>query len=83
MGFGDFRFSTALMLLGLYVWISRYYVLCAWLAISQMAWYLQLLPSDNLWDYLIDPWIALFAPWGWWYTRGNNEPPLEPVSEQS
>ena len=61
LGFGDFRFSTALLLLGLYFWIGRDYGLCLMLVAAQVAWRLELLPSDNLWDYLLDPWLVIWS----------------------
>lgn len=61
LGFGDFRFSTALLLLGLYFWIGRDYALCLVLVAAQVAWRFEWLPSDNLWDYLIDPWLVFWA----------------------
>ena len=61
LGFGDFRLSTALLLLGLYFWIGRDYGLCLLLVAAQVAWRLELLPSDNLWDYLLDPWLVIWS----------------------
>lgn len=60
-GYGDFRFSTALLLLGLWFWVGKDYALCLWLVSVQLAWRMDLLPSDNLWDYLFDPWLAGYA----------------------
>lgn len=60
-GFGDFRFSTALLVLGLAAWVARAYVLCLMLVLAQVAFHLQLLNSDNLWDYLLDPVLAVYA----------------------
>lgn len=81
-GFGDFQFSTGILLLGLYFWISRYYTLCLWLVLSQVMWRLELLPSDNLWDYLIDPWVVIWAPWGWWYSRQKITPTVTSTQQQ-
>ena len=71
-GFGDFRLSTVLLCLGLALWVLRAYHLCLLLVAAQCAFALQLLPSGNLWDYLLDPWLwtaavatvlrALFRP---------------------
>lgn len=61
LGFGDFRLSTGLLVLGLYFWISRDYGLCLLLVAAQVGWRLELLPSDNLWDYLFDPWLVGWA----------------------
>ncbi|MBZ2188620.1 hypothetical protein K8B33_05910 [Alcanivorax sp. JB21] len=58
-GFGDFRLATILLCLGLALWVLRAYHLCLLLVAAQCAFALQLLPSGNLWDYLIDPWLWL------------------------
>ncbi|MDF1820397.1 MAG: hypothetical protein P1U64_02420 [Alcanivoracaceae bacterium] len=60
-GFGDFRFSTALLLLGLAAWVSRAYALCLILVLGQVAFHFRLLHSDNLWDYLLDPALVVYA----------------------
>lgn len=60
-GFGDFRFSTALLLLGLAAWVSRAYALCLMLVLAQVAFHFRLLHSDNLWDYLMDPALVVYA----------------------
>ncbi|MGB1923551.1 MAG: hypothetical protein ACPHM2_09975, partial [Alcanivorax sp.] len=64
LGFGNFQFSTALLLLGLLAWVLRAYATCLILVSAQLAFGADLLVSDNLWDYLIDPWLVLWAA-GW------------------
>ncbi|AJD49104.1 hypothetical protein S7S_13460 [Isoalcanivorax pacificus W11-5] len=64
LGFGDFRFSTALLLVGLAAWVMRAYGICLMLVAAQCAFALRLLPSDNLWDYLLDPWLTAWSL-GW------------------
>ena len=64
LGFGNFQFSTALLLLGLMAWVLRAYATCLILVSAQLAFGADLLVSDNLWDYLIDPWLVLWAA-GW------------------
>ncbi|WP_290539152.1 MULTISPECIES: hypothetical protein [Alcanivorax] len=64
LGFGNFGFSTALLLLGMLAWVLRAYATCMILATAQLAFGADLLASDNLWDYLIDPWLVLWAA-GW------------------
>lgn len=61
LGFGDFRFSTALLLLGLAAWVSRAYALCLMLVLAQAAFHFRVLHSDNLWDYLLDPALVVYA----------------------
>lgn len=63
-GFGDFRFSAVLLLMGLVAWVMRAYGICLMLVAAQCAFGLRLLPSDNLWDYLLDPWLVAWSL-GW------------------
>jgi hypothetical protein len=61
LGFGNLWFMAAL--LGLAIWASlRYstlFALCIALAVAgwSAGWY----ESPNLWDYLLDPWLAVYA----------------------
>ena len=64
LGFGDTLFSSVLLLIGLFAWMNRAYAPCVVLIAAQGAFYFNLLPSDNLWDYLIDPWLVFWAT-GW------------------
>lgn len=64
LGYGSFSLSTALLLVGLAAWVMRAYASCLILVAAQLAFRLDLLASDNLWDYLIDPWLVFWAA-GW------------------
>ena len=64
LGYGDYRLSTALLLVGLFAWVCRAYVSCFILIIAQGAYWFGVLGSDNLWDYLIDPYLC-FLVLGW------------------
>lgn len=61
LGYGNLWFMVAL--LGLAVWASlRYstlFALCIALAVA--AWSVGWYESPNLWDYLLDPWLAVYA----------------------
>ncbi len=61
MGYGNLWFMMAL--LGLAVWASvRYSTLLALcIALAVAAWSIGWYESPNLWDYLLDPWLALYA----------------------
>lgn len=63
-GYGDFRFSTAILLIGLLAWIMRVYAGCTLLIAAQCAYWAGALSSNNLWDYLIDPWLCFWV-FGW------------------
>lgn len=64
MGYGNFTLSTALLLVGLLAWVLRAYASCLILVAAQLAFRMDLLASDNLWDYLLDPWLVCWAA-GW------------------
>lgn len=64
LGFGHFGFSTALLLVGLLGWVMRAYATCLILVAAELAFGADLLVSDNLWDYLMDPWLVFWAA-GW------------------
>lgn len=60
-GYGNLWFMLAL--LGLAVWSSlRYSILLALcIASAVAAWSIGWYESANLWDYLLDPWLAIYA----------------------
>lgn len=64
LGYGDYRLSTALLIVGLFAWVCRAYVSCFILIIGQLAYWGGVLGSDNLWDYLIDPFLCFWV-FGW------------------
>jgi len=61
LGFGNGWFM--LSLLGLAVWASLRYstLLALCLALGVVAWSLGWYESSNIWDYLLDPWLAVYA----------------------
>lgn len=68
LGFGSYLMITALLLLTLVAWLARLWlvVLCA--VAACVAYMAGLLESNNLWDYLIDPLVSVYAlfvtvPW--------------------
>ncbi len=63
-GFGSYPFSSALLVLGLVAWLVRAWYLLAILVLAQFGLALELLASDNLWDYLLDIWLVFWAI-GW------------------
>lgn len=63
-GFGSYAFSSALLGLGLVTWLLRVWYILAALVLAQFGLALELLASDNLWDYLLDIWLVFWAI-GW------------------
>lgn len=61
MGFGSVLFAIGLMSLSLAFVMLRMYVAAAAIVLSVGAFDLHLLVSTNLWDYLLDPLLAIYA----------------------
>ncbi|MED5239400.1 MAG: hypothetical protein VX379_07475 [Pseudomonadota bacterium] len=82
LGYGNFTLSTILLLVGLLAWVLRAYASCLILVAAQVAFHLDLLDSDNLWDYLLDPWLVFWAA-GWLIRdrvlRSRNGPDNQPA----
>ena len=60
-GYGDFRFSGAILIVGLAAWVLKMYWGCILLALAQGAVGVGVMSSSNAWDYLVDPWVLLLA----------------------
>ena len=61
LGWGSWWFlSFLLVLCGLSAWMGLY-VVPALVALALLAWSFGLMESSNLWDYLLDPWLSVFA----------------------
>ena len=61
LGYGNLWFMAAL--LGVSVWASLRYstLLAVCVALAVAAWSAGWYESTNLWDYLLDPWLAIYA----------------------
>jgi hypothetical protein len=61
LGYGDPWFMLALLALA--VWASLRYstLLALCIALAVAAWSIGWYESPNLWDYLLDPWLAIYA----------------------
>src|SRR5512135_843212 len=61
LGYGSLWFMTAL--LGAAIWASLRHstLLAVGLALAVAAWSVGWYESTNLWDYLLDPWLAIYA----------------------
>jgi len=61
LGYGSLGFLTGLFMLALCFWAVRFYLISICIALSvvthAMAWY----ESTNLWDYLLDPLVSIYA----------------------
>ena len=61
LGYGSLWFLTGLLMLALCFWAVRFYLISICIALSvaahAIAWY----ESTNLWDYLLDPLVSIYA----------------------
>jgi hypothetical protein len=68
LGYQPLGLLLALLLLAIVAWICRRRTAALFIIIAVAAFDIRLLNSDNLWDYLLDPLVTLFA-WGWMIYR--------------
>jgi len=61
LGYGDPLFVVVLMLIALAAWIWKYHLTVVCIALATCAWAIGVYESDNLWDYMLDPWVSLYA----------------------
>lgn len=61
LGFGDIWFITALLVLVCIAWLRGYTLLVLTISLAVLAWSVGWYESNNLWDYLLDPWVAIYA----------------------
>ena len=57
-GWGSWGQWAALLALSLFCWIKGLRLLPMLVALALLAWSAGLMESTNLWDYLLDPWLA-------------------------
>lgn len=60
-GWGSFGMLGILLILSLACWIGGLRLLPALVCLALLGWVAGLMESDNLWDYLMDPWLAILA----------------------
>ena len=61
LGYGNWLFVVVLLLLSLVTWFRGYAMITLCIALGTLAWAVGWYESDNLWDYLIDPFAAVYA----------------------
>jgi hypothetical protein len=76
LGYGSPWLVGALFAVTLTAWFRRFYILALCLALAVLAWSVRWYESGNLWDYLLDPLVSLYALGGlalsgirWWWWR--------------
>lgn len=61
LGYGNMSFVTGVLLIALTAWYWQAYWVTLCLACATLAWAAGWYESSNLWDYLLDPFVASYA----------------------
>lgn len=61
LGYGNPQFIVVLLLLSLAAWFRKSSLIALCIALATLAWAVGWYESGNLWDYLLDPFIAIYA----------------------
>jgi hypothetical protein len=61
LGFGNLWFIGGLLLLALIAWKQQYTLVALSIALAVLVWSGGWYESNNLWDYLLDPWVSIYA----------------------
>ncbi len=61
VGYGNAAFVAVVLLIASAAWLLRHSLIALCLALATLAWALGWYESTNLWDYLLDPLVAVYA----------------------
>lgn len=61
LGYGNQAFVAALLPVALAAWFWKYYLAALCIALATFAWAIGWYESGNLWDYLLDPFVSVYA----------------------
>jgi hypothetical protein len=61
LGYGNPQFIVVLLLLALAAWSRKYSQIALCIVLATLAWAIGWYESGNLWDYLLDPFVAIYA----------------------
>ena len=61
LGYGNPQFVAALLLLALLAWYLKSSLIALCIALATLAWTAGWYESGNLWDYLLDPFVSVYA----------------------
>lgn len=64
LGWGSWEMLLGLLLISILCWARGARLLPMLVALALLFWSADVMPSGNLWDYLLDPWLAIAALWG-------------------
>jgi hypothetical protein len=60
-GFGNLWFLAGLLAVVSVAWWRQYTLIALSISLAVLAWSVGWYESNNLWDYLIDPWVSVYA----------------------
>ena len=61
LGFGNLWFIAVLLVVVLIAWYRQFTLVSVCITLAVLAWSVGWYESSNLWTYLIDPWVAIYA----------------------
>lgn len=61
LGFGNLWFIAGLLVVALAAWFRQRTLIALCISLAVLAWSIGWYESNNLWDYLIDPWVSIYA----------------------
>ena len=61
LGYGDPQFVAALLLAALAAWFWKHHLIASCISLATLAWATGWYESGNLWDYLLDPFLSIYA----------------------
>lgn len=61
LGFGNLWFIAGLLVVVSAAWIRQYTLIALSISLAVLAWSVGWYESNNLWNYLIDPWVSVYA----------------------
>lgn len=60
-GFGNLWFIAGLLFMASAAWIRGYALIALSLSLAVLAWSVGWYESNNIWNYLLDPWVSIYA----------------------
>jgi hypothetical protein len=61
LGFGNVWFIAGLLVIALAAWLRQYTLIALSISLAVLAWNIDWYESNNLWNYLLDPWVVVYA----------------------
>jgi hypothetical protein len=61
LGYGDPRFLSVLFFFAITAWLFRLSLISICIGLAVLAYAIGWYESNNIWDYLLDPWVSIYA----------------------